>query len=255
MRSSRLQLNVFKPILKIKMKIIPAIDIIDGKCVRLSKGDYDTKKVYHENPVDIAKEFEANGIKYLHVVDLDGAKAKTIKNLKTLENLASQTQLIIDFGGGIKTRENLEAAFNAGATKVTIGSIAVDNPEICEEWIVEFGADKLILGADCLDRKIKTSGWLTDSDLDVLEFIQTYQTKGMKEVICTDISKDGMLQGPSFELYKEIMEQSNVDLIASGGISCLQDVEDLKELGCAGAIIGKALYEGKISLKELQKFL
>ena len=237
------------------MKIIPAIDIIDGKCVRLSKGDYGTQKVYHENPVDIAKEFEANGIKYLHVVDLDGAKAKTIKNLKTLENLASQTQLIIDFGGGIKTRDNLEAAFDAGATKVTIGSIAVDNANICQEWIAEFGADKLILGADCLDRKIKTSGWLTDSDLDVLEFIQTYEAKGMREVICTDISKDGMLQGPSFELYKEIMEQSHIDLIASGGISCLQDVEDLKELGCAGAIIGKALYEGKISLKELQKFL
>ena len=236
------------------MKIIPAIDIIDGKCVRLSKGDYDTKKIYHENPVDIAKEYEAHGIQYLHLVDLDGAKAKTIKNLKTLEMLASQTNLIIDFGGGIKTRDSLESAFNAGANLVTIGSIAVENPKLCGEWITEFGAEKLILGADCLDRKIKTSGWLTDSDLDVLEFIQSYESKGIKEVICTDISKDGMLEGPSFELYKEILKQSEIALIASGGISSLQDLEDLKKIGCSGAIIGKAIYEGKISLQELQKF-
>ena len=237
------------------MKIIPAIDIIDGKCVRLSKGDYDTKKIYHENPLDIAKEYEAYGIQYLHLVDLDGAKAKTIKNLKTLEMLASQTNLIIDFGGGIKTRESLESAFNAGANQITIGSIAVENPKLCEEWINEFGAEKLILGADCLDRKIKTSGWLTDSNLDVLDFIKSYQLKGLKEVICTDISKDGMLEGPSFVLYQEILKQSEIALIASGGISSMKDLEDLKELGCSGAIIGKALYEGKISLKELQKFL
>ena len=237
------------------MKIIPAIDIIDGKCVRLSKGDYDTKKVYHENPLDIAKEYEANGIQYLHLVDLDGAKAKTIKNLKTLEILASQTNLIIDFGGGIKTRESLESAFNAGANQVTIGSIAVENRELCEEWIKEFRADKLILGADCLDRKVKTSGWLENSNLDVIGFIQSYQKKGIKDVICTDISKDGMLEGPSFELYKEILNQSQVSLIASGGISSMQDLDDLKELGCSGAIIGKALYEGKITLKELRKFL
>lgn len=237
------------------MKIIPAIDIIDGKCVRLSKGDYDTKKIYHENPLDIAKEYEANGIQYLHLVDLDGAKAKTIKNLKTLEVLASETNLIIDFGGGIKTRESLESAFNAGANQVTIGSIAVENLELCIDWINEFGAEKLILGADCLDRKIKTSGWLENSDLDVIAFIQSYQNKGIKDVICTDISKDGMLEGPSFELYKEILNQSEVSLISSGGISSIQDLEDLKELGCSGAIIGKALYEGKITLKELQKFL
>ena len=236
------------------MKIIPAIDIIDGKCVRLSKGDYDTKKIYHENPLDIAKEYEAHGIQYLHLVDLDGAKAKTIKNLKTLEMLASQTDLIIDFGGGIKTRESLENAFNAGANQVTIGSIAVENSKLCEEWITKFGAEKLILGADCLNRKIKTSGWLTDSDLDVLDFIQSYERKGIKEVICTDISKDGMLQGPSFELYQEILNQSEISLIASGGISSMKDLEDLKEIGCSGAIIGKAIYEGKISLKELQKF-
>ena len=240
---------------QLKMKIIPAIDIIDGKCVRLSKGDYDTKKIYHENPLEIAKEYEANGIQYLHLVDLDGAKAKTIKNLKTLEILSSQTNLIIDFGGGIKTRESLESAFNAGANQVTVGSIAVENPEICEEWIKEFGAEKLILGADCLDRKVKTSGWLENSDLDVIDFIQSYQNKGIQDVICTDISKDGMLEGPSFELYAEILSQSSISLIASGGISSMKDLEDLKKLGCSGAIIGKALYEGKISLKELQKFL
>ncbi len=237
------------------MKIIPAIDIIDGKCVRLSKGDYDTKKIYHENPLDIAKEYEANGIQYLHLVDLDGAKAKTIKNLKTLEILASQTNLIIDFGGGIKTRESLESAFNAGANQVTIGSVAVENPEMCIEWIKEFGAERLILGADCLDRKVKTSGWLENSDLDVIDFIQSYQKKGIKDVICTDISKDGMLEGPSFKLYKEILDQCKVSLIASGGISSIQDLDDLKELRCSGAIIGKALYEEKITLKELQKFL
>lgn len=237
------------------MKIIPAIDIIDGKCVRLSKGDYDTKKVYHENPLDIAKEYEANGIQYLHLVDLDGAKAKTIKNLKTLEILASQTNLIIDFGGGIKSRESLESAFNAGANQLTVGSIAVENPELCEEWIKEFGAEKLILGADCLDRKVKTSGWLENSNVDVIEFIQSYQQKGIKDVICTDISKDGMLEGPSFELYKEILDQCKVALIASGGISSVKDLDYLKEQGCSGAIIGKALYEGRITLKELQKFL
>ncbi len=237
------------------MKIIPAIDIIDGKCVRLSKGDYDTKKIYHENPLDIAKEYEANGIQYLHLVDLDGAKAKTIKNLKTLEILASETNLIIDFGGGIKTRESLESAFNAGANQVTIGSIAVENPELCIDWINEFGAEKLILGADCLDQKVKTSGWLENSNLEVIGFIQSYQKKGIKDVICTDISKDGMLEGPSFELYKEILSELKVSLIASGGISSMKDLYDLKELGCSGAIIGKALYEGKISLKELRKFL
>ena len=238
-----------------KMKIIPAIDIIDGKCVRLSKGDYDTKKMYYENPLDIAKEYEDNGIQYLHLVDLDGAKAKTIKNLRTLEFLASQTNLMIDFGGGIKSRTDLENAFDAGANQITIGSIAVENPELCEEWIKEFGAEKLILGADCLDRKVKTSGWLETSNFDVIDFIQTYQKKRLNDVICTDISKDGMLGGPSFELYKDILNQCKISLIASGGIASIQDLDDLKELGCIGAIIGKALYEGKITLKELQKFL
>ena len=237
------------------MRIIPAIDIINGKCVRLTKGDYATQKIYNENPLEVAKYFEDNGIQYLHLVDLDGAKAKNIKNLKTLEILASETNLTIDFGGGIKTRESLESAFNAGANQITIGSIAVENRELCEEWINEFGAEKLILGADCLDRKVKTSGWLENSDLDVIDFIQSYQKKGIKDVICTDISKDGMLEGPSFELYKEILIQCEISLIASGGISSMKDLDDLKELGCSGAIIGKALYEEKITLKELQKFL
>lgn len=237
------------------MKIIPAIDIIEGKCVRLSKGDYDTKKIYHENPLDIAKEFESNGILYLHLVDLDGAKAKEIKNLKTLEILASQTNLIIDFGGGIKNRENLESAFNAGANQVTIGSVAVENPALCQEWILEFGSEKIILGADCLNQKIKTSGWIKDSNLNIFDFIKIYQNKGISKVICTDISKDGMLEGPSFQLYKEILREAEISLFASGGISSMKDLTELKEIGCSGAIIGKALYEGKISLKELQKFI
>lgn len=237
------------------MKIIPAIDIIDGKCVRLSRGNYDTRKIYHENPLDIAKDYEANGIQDLHLVDLDGAKAKTIKNLKTLELLAANTNLNIDFGGGIKTKEDVQNAFNAGATQITVGSIAVKNPAMTIEWLIEFGADRLILGADCLDRKVRTSGWLEKSDLDIIDFILSYQDKGMNTVICTDISKDGMLEGPSFELYQEILNNSTLSLIASGGISSLQDLEDLQTIGCSGAIIGKALYEGKFSLNELQTFL
>lgn len=237
------------------MKIIPAIDIIDGKCVRLSKGDYDTKKIYHENPLEIAKEFEANGIQYLHLVDLDGAKSGSIKNAKVLDDIAKNTNLIIDFGGGIKSDEAIETAFNAGANQITIGSIAVANKEKCVEWIAKYGAKKIILGADCLDRKIKTSGWLEDSDLEVIDFIKMYKRLGLNDVICTDISKDGMLEGTSNDLYKDILSEININLIASGGVSSVQDLEILKEIGCSGAIIGKAFYEGKITFKELQKFL
>jgi phosphoribosylformimino-5-aminoimidazole carboxamide ribotide isomerase len=190
------------------MKIIPAIDIIDGKCVRLSKGDYDTKKIYNENPVEVAKEFEYFGIQYLHLVDLDGAKAKKIINQKVIENIAKNTNLIIDFGGGISSEEDLQKAFDSGAKKVTLGSIAVINPELCLAWLEKFGAEKLILGADCLDRKIKTSGWLENSETDVVDFIKEYLKKGFREVVCTDISKDGMLQGPSTALYQEIIENS-----------------------------------------------
>lgn len=237
------------------MKIIPAIDIIEGQCVRLTKGDYETKKIYSSDPVEIAKEFEANGIKYVHLVDLDGAKSRAIKNAKVLENIANQTTLLIDFGGGIKSDADIETAFNAGANQITIGSIAVENREKCLEWVTKYGAEKLILGADCLKRKIKTSGWLEDSDLDVISFIESYKLTGIKDVICTDISKDGMLQGPSTDLYKDIINQLHVNLIASGGVSSVNDLEDLEAIGCSGAILGKALYENKISLKELQKFL
>ena len=234
------------------MKIIPAIDIIDGKCVRLSKGDYDTKKIYNENPVEVAKEFEDFGIQYLHLVDLDGAKAKKIINQKVIENIAKKTNLIIDFGGGIRSEEDLQKAFDSGAKKVTLGSIAVVNPELCLAWLEKFGAEKLILGADCLDRKIKTSGWLENSETDVVDFIKEYLKKGFREVVCTDISKDGMLQGPSTALYQEIIENSTIELIASGGISNIEDVQKMKEIGCAGTIIGKAIYEGRISLEDLR---
>lgn len=235
------------------MRIIPAIDIIDGKCVRLSKGDYDTKKIYKENPVEVAKEFEDFGIQYLHLVDLDGAKAKKIINQKVIENIAKNTNLIIDFGGGIRSEEDLQKAFDSGAKKVTLGSIAVVNPEMCLAWLEKFGTEKLILGADCLDRKIKTSGWLENSETDVVDFIKEYQKKGFREVVCTDISKDGMLQGPSTALYQEIIENSSIELIASGGISNIEDVQKMKEIGCAGTIIGKAIYEGRISLEQLSK--
>ena len=234
------------------MRIIPAIDIIDGKCVRLSKGDYETKKIYNENPVEVAKEFEDFGIQYLHLVDLDGAKAKKIINQKVIENIAKNTNLIIDFGGGIRSEEDLQKAFDSGSKKVTLGSIAVVNPELCLAWLEKFGAEKLILGADCLDRKIKTSGWLENSETDVVDFIKEYQKKGFREVVCTDISKDGMLQGPSTALYQEIIENSTIELIASGGISNIEDVQKMKEIGCAGTIIGKAIYEGRISLEDLR---
>lgn len=235
------------------MKIIPAIDIIEGKCVRLSEGDYNTKKIYGD-PFDIAETFRQNGIRYLHLVDLDGAKAGKVINLKTVVKICS-TGLTIDFGGGVKSRYDLESVFDAGVSKVTLGSIAVENPTLCREWIVEFGADKFILGADCLNRKIRTSGWLNNSDLDVIEFIKSYQNAGMEEVICTDISKDGMLAGPSMDLYTKIFEKSTMKAIASGGISSVEDLEILRDIGCSGAIIGKAIYENKITLDQLQQFI
>lgn len=237
------------------MKIIPAIDIIDGKCVRLSKGDYDTKKIYNENPLEVAKEFESFGIQYLHLVDLDGAKSRHIVNQKVLETIAKETSLEIDFGGGLKTLEDIETAFNSGAKQITIGSIAVQNPDFCFDLIEKYGPEKIILGADCENRKIKTSGWLEESQLDVIDFILKYKNKGIKNVICTDIFKDGMLQGASDELYREIVEKTAVQLIASGGISCIEDVEQMKNIGCSGTIIGKAIYEGRISLQQLQNFI
>ncbi|EFK34846.1 1-(5-phosphoribosyl)-5-[(5-phosphoribosylamino)methylideneamino] imidazole-4-carboxamide isomerase [Chryseobacterium gleum] len=237
------------------MKIIPAIDIIDGKCVRLSKGDYNTKKIYNEDPVEVAKEFESFGIQYLHLVDLDGAKSKHIVNQKVLENIARSTSLHIDFGGGLKTQEDIETAFNSGAKQITLGSIAVQDPEFCFGMIEKYGAEKIILGADCENRKIKTSGWLKESDHDIIDFILQYQEKGVQTAICTDIAKDGMLEGPSTALYIEILYKTSVQLVASGGISGITDVYKMKDIGCAGTIIGKAIYEGKISLPQLQNFI
>lgn len=235
------------------MRIIPAIDIIEGKCVRLSKGDYDTKKIYNENPLEVAKVFEDHGIQYLHVVDLDGAKSKHIVNSKVLETICKQTQLKVDFGGGLKSNEDLKIAFECGANQITGGSIAVQESETFKRWLQQYGPDKIILGADCDNRKIATSGWIETSELDVVDFIETYEKEGVHYVICTDISKDGMLQGTSNELYQEILKKTNVKLIASGGVSCFDDLIKLRELGCEGAIVGKAFYEGKLSLNELKK--
>lgn len=235
------------------MKIIPAIDIIDGKCVRLTQGDYAQKKVYNEDPVAVAKMFEDAGIRYLHVVDLDGAKQGQITNYKVLEAIAAQTTLSVDFGGGLKTDEDITIAFNSGAAQVTAGSIAVKQPETVYRWLEKYGTYKIILGADCRNRLVATNGWQEESELNVLDFIKDYQQKGITSVICTDISKDGMLQGPSFKLYKEILTETNIGLIASGGISSINDVIQLKELGCSGAIIGKAIYEGNITLKQLSQ--
>lgn len=237
------------------MKIIPAIDIIDGKCVRLSKGDYSTKKIYNEDPLEVAREFEDFGIQFLHLVDLDGAKSKHIVNQKVLENIAKSTSLHIDFGGGLKTSEDIETAFNSGAKQITLGSIAVQDPDFCFKMIGKYGPEKIILGADCENRKIKTSGWLEESDNDIIDFILEYQNKGIQSTICTDISKDGMLEGPSTGLYIEILHKTSLHLVASGGISGINDVYKMKEIGCSGTIIGKAIYEGKISLQQLQNFI
>ncbi|MGU3375124.1 1-(5-phosphoribosyl)-5-[(5-phosphoribosylamino)methylideneamino]imidazole-4-carboxamide isomerase [Chryseobacterium sp. M5A1_1a] len=237
------------------MKIIPAIDIIDGKCVRLSKGDYSTKKIYNENPVEVAKEFEDFGVKYLHLVDLDGAKSKHIVNQKVLEDIARSTSLHIDFGGGLKTQQDIETAFSSGAKQITLGSIAVQDPEFCYKTIEKYGPENIILGADCDNRKIKTSGWQEESNEDIIDFILQYQEKGVQSTICTDISKDGMLEGPSTGLYIEILYKTTVQLVASGGISGIKDVYKMKDIGCSGTIIGKAIYEGKISLQQLQNFI
>ena len=246
------------------MRIIPAIDIIDGKCVRLSKGDYNTKKIYNENPLEIAKSFEAHGIQYLHLVDLDGAKSKHIVNHKILEQIASQTSLQIDFGGGLKSDEDLRIAFESGAKQITGGSIAVKDKDTFLGWLEKFGSDKIILGADAKDEKVAVSGWMEESNEELIPFIQGYREKGVSYVICTDISKDGMLEGPAFELYQKIIAScqaepveapTNLKLIASGGISHFDELPKLAEIGCEGTIIGKAIYEGRISLKQLENFI
>ena len=236
------------------MKIIPAIDIIDGKCVRLSKGDYGSKIIYNENPLEVAKMFEDSGFNYLHIVDLDGAKSSKVVNFEILESISINTNLKIDFGGGVKSTQDFKRVIDAGANQVTVGSIAVKNPLLLFDWIEQYGADTIILGADVKGLNIATDGWLETSDLTLFNFLKDYHAKGIKNVLCTDISKDGMLEGPAFELYSFIMaEYPDVDLIASGGVSCLEDVIKLKENGIPSVVIGKAIYENKIDLKELVK--
>jgi phosphoribosylformimino-5-aminoimidazole carboxamide ribotide isomerase len=238
------------------MRIIPAIDLIDGKCVRLSKGDYATQKTYNKHPLEVAKAFEDHGIEYLHLVDLDGAKSKHIVNHKVLENIASKTSLKIDFGGGLKSDEDLRIAFECGANQITGGSIAVKQPEVFEQWITKYGSEKIILGADVQNKRIATNGWLETSEHQLVDFVQSYQNKGIQYVICTDISKDGMLQGPAFELYEDLLQkQPQIKLIASGGISTFEELPKLANLGCEGTIIGKAIYENRIALKDLEHFI
>lgn len=234
------------------MEIIPAIDIVGGKCVRLMKGDFAQQKIYYDDPLDAAKAFEDAGLTRLHIVDLDGAKAGCIKNLQVLESIATRTELIIDFGGGIKNSKDVNNVFNAGAYIVTLGSVAVKQPQLVQEWLLEFGADKILIGADVLHEKIKISGWLQDGGVNIFDFIQNMLAIGAQNIFCTDISKDGVMQGPSVELYKKIMKRfPTINLIASGGVSDLNDVVELKTIGCHGVIIGKAIYEGKITLREL----
>ncbi|MFN2261201.1 MAG: 1-(5-phosphoribosyl)-5-[(5-phosphoribosylamino)methylideneamino]imidazole-4-carboxamide isomerase [Psychroflexus sp.] len=238
------------------MRIIPAIDIIEGQCVRLSKGNYDTKKIYNENPLEVAKAFEANGIEYLHLVDLDGAKSKQIVNYKILEEIASKTALKIDFGGGIKSDKDLQIAFDSGANQITAGSLAVTDSKLFLSWLEKFGSEKIILGADAKNGKIATLGWQNSTDLEIEDFISKFVEKGVKYVISTDISKDGMLSGTSIELYKTILQLNpSLNLIASGGVSGIQDLEEVQNIGCEGVIIGKAIYENRISLRDLQNFI
>ena len=237
------------------MKIIPAIDIIDGKCVRLSKGNYNSQITYNQNPLEVAKTYEDHGIEFLHLVDLDGAKSNHIINYSILEIIASKTNLKIDFGGGIKTENDVNLAFNCGANQVTCGSIAVKQQEIFCEWILNYGSEKIILGADVRGKYIATDGWINTSNQSIFDFINFYKNKGIETVTCTDISKDGMLEGPSFKLYSEIIDAYKINLIASGGVSEYDDILKLDDMGCYGIIIGKAIYENKISLKQLENFI
>ena len=238
------------------IELIPAIDIIDGKCVRLSQGDYNSKKVYNENPVEVAKELEAHGIRRLHVVDLDGAASHHVVNYRTLEQIASRTSLVIDFGGGVKSDEDLVIAFESGAQMVTGGSIAVKNPERFCHWLQTYGSEKIILGADVKDHKIAVNGWKDESACELFPFLEDYIGKGIRKVICTDINCDGMLQGPSISLYKEMLETyPDLYLIASGGVGSTEDIRQLEATGIPAVIFGKALYEGRITFKELEAFM
>jgi phosphoribosylformimino-5-aminoimidazole carboxamide ribotide isomerase len=236
------------------MNIIPAIDIIEGKCVRLTQGDYSRKTVYNEHPLEVARQFEDAGFTRLHLVDLDGAKAGAIKNWKVLEKIAGKTKMIIDFGGGIKTEKDINIVFESGAAMATVGSIAVKDEATFTSWLKSFGADKFLLGADVKDEKIAVAGWLETTDLWIYDFIEKYLAKGVKQIFCTDVSKDGKLEGPSVDLYKNVISKfPQLHFIASGGVSSIDDVDELQEIGCKGVIIGKAIYEGKVKLSELIK--
>ena len=238
------------------IEIIAAIDIMNGKCVRLSQGDFQTQKIYSESPAEVAKQFEEAGIKRLHIVDLDGAKKGSIVNIQVLENIASQTSLKIDFGGGIKTTSDAEKVFSAGASIINIGSIAIKQPHIVVEWIEKLGAEKILLGADVKEEKIVINGWQQSTEINIINYLKEWSSKKMNNIFCTDVSKDGLLQGASVNLYKKILEAiPGIHLTASGGVSSIKDVEELEAIGCSGVIIGKALYEGKIKLNELKKFI
>src|ERR1039457_7475240 len=238
------------------MELIPAIDIINGKCVRLAKGDFSKETVYNNDPAEVAKSFEACGTKRLHVVDLDGANGQGLKNLATLEKIATQTLLKIDFGGGIKTTNDVEAVLNAGADMVNLGSIIVKNPGLFAQWIGDFGPEKFLPGADVLGKKIRIHGWKEETGIEIFDFIENLTGLQIHTVFCTDISRDGMMEGPSLTLYNEIIERfPSLNLIASGGVSCYEDLILIKEAGCSGALIGKAIYEGKISLQQIQDFI
>jgi phosphoribosylformimino-5-aminoimidazole carboxamide ribotide isomerase len=237
------------------IEIIPAIDIIDGKCVRLTQGDYNQKKIYNESPTEVAKSFENAGIKRLHLVDLDGAKAKKIINYKVLENISNQTNLLIDFGGGLQSDEDLKIAFESGANQITGGSIAVKNPEMFISWIESFGTEKIILGADAKDELVAVSGWQETTEMSIYDLLEKYIAHGIKYTISTDVAKDGLLQGPSIELYKKMQSKfPDLNIIASGGVSTMQDIIDLDEMQTFGVIVGKAIYENRISLKEIEKY-
>lgn len=242
--------------MKTKFDIIPAIDLIDGKCVRLSQGDYAKKTIYNENPLEVAKQFEDIGITRLHLVDLDGAKKGEVVNLKVLESIASKTNLVIDFGGGIKSNTSIESIFNSGAVMATIGSIAVKQPELFFSWISTYGAQRIFLGADVKDEKITISGWLENTNVSVFDFLRSNINKGLTKSFCTDVSKDGMLEGPSIDLYKKIIfEFPDLYFVASGGVSSMKDVIELQNINCNGVIIGKAIYENKITINELKDFI
>lgn len=238
------------------MQIIPAIDIIDGKCVRLTQGDYAQKTIYNENPLEVAKEFEGAGLKRLHLVDLDGAKEGTVKNWAVLQQIAANTSLSIDFGGGIKQDKDLKIVFESGAAYATIGSLAVKQSEVFQGWLNDYGADKFLLGADVKSEKIAVAGWLETTDIDIYDFLTDYVAKGILQVFCTDVSKDGKLEGPSIDLYQKIIQKfPSLWFIASGGVSSMEDLYALKDIGCSGAIVGKAIYEGRIQLSELKDLL